>query len=352
MDDHFGTGAIDRPEDFLKPKAWRHEEIAAAFAPAVWKEKNPEGGFITYPKRNQTTQFSCVAYTLSKQLAVDELSENGVYRELSPRSVYPYVFVSPDGGANSLSATKLVSKQGMTLESLLKTDFLSEMEVRSDKGYATDAKQIAFVYKPEGFIECAVDFETIASILDGYQKQGLKKIVAITIVGENNGTWHSAMPKPPGRFSLRSKWYHRVAVTDFGLINKKKFLSIDNSWGTSVGINGQQFLSEDYVPHMYGGIYTLNAPDNWQQLSPSTVTPPKYTWAKDLSVGSSGPDVTALQTALQSMGMFPISSVLKPTGSYFGITRKAVELFQSTFALPVTGSVDALTRAKLNEIFK
>lgn len=344
----YGHGAIDKPEDFLKPVAYLHREIAGAFQPAIWKEKDSKKEFATYPKRNQQTQSSCVLYSLAKQLAVDELVENGKWRELSPRSLYPYV-VAPGGGANSIAAHKLACKQGMTLELLLPTDTLSEDQARKDEGYTTDAKQVAMVYKPGSFIESPSDFETIASILQGYQQLGQKKVVSITLIGSNNGTWQSVMPLPPKNTQPSSLWYHRVVVTDFGLINGKKFLSIDNSWGDAVGNGGQQFLSQDYEPYIYGAIYTLNISD--AKVFQEPVVPPKYNWTVDLDTGASGPDVTALQKALQSMGMFPISSVVSPTGYYGGITRASVILFQKAMAIEGTGKVDAATREKLNTVF-
>jgi hypothetical protein len=347
----FGTGCVDKPEDFFKERAWRDDEIAGTTTrEGMWVEKKINE-FITYPKRNQNNQSSCVSYTLAKQLAVDELQENKVWRELSPRSIYAYTAI-PGVGSSSITATKLAIKQGMTLEYLLRTDGLLENDVIKTDGYASDAKQIALVYKPQSYVECATDFETIAAILQRHKDQGIKKVIAITVIGENNGTWHSTFPQIPNNPNTAKSWYHRVAVTDFGLINGKKVLAIDNSWGENIGNKGQQFLTEEYQPFMYGGMYTLNQEDNWQQIAPSTVTPPKYFWSADLDIGSTGQDVFALQRALQSMGMFPVSSIVKITGAYFGITKKGVELFQVAMALPVTGKVDIETRAKLNAIFK
>lgn len=342
-------GVADRPEDYAQPRAWRHEEIAGAPIPADWKEKDPLKDFVTYPKRNQKSQNSCTCYQLAKQLSIDELTENGVWRELSPRSVYPYQVVQ-GGGANSLLVTKHAAKFGMTLEHLLKTDDLTEEEVVKDTGYVTDAKQVALIYAPDHYIECVPTIENIATILETFKAAGKKKGITFSVVGQNNGTWRSTYPKPPTSKTL-APWYHRVIATDYGLIGGKKAISIDNSWGDGIGNKGQQFLFEDYEPYMYGGIYTLNKPDNWQQLSMPTIKPPTYEWTKDLTIGSSGEDVMMLQIALQSVGMFPIDKVVAPTGSYFGITKKGVELFQAAFMLPVTGIVDMATRKKLNEIF-
>lgn len=344
----FGHGAIDQPEDYFQEGSYRHEEIAGASIPVTWIEKDLATGFDIYPIRNQGAQESCVTYALAKQLAVDELSENGIYRELSPRSLYPYVFV-PGGGSSAINATNVATKQGMTLEYLLPTDGLQESEVEKDTGYGTDAKLIALVYKPDSFIQCPTDFETIASILSSFKAQGKKKVITVTVRGINNGTWFSNFPKPPDP-SNAATWAHRISITDFGLIGGKKVLAFDNTFGINAGNKGQQFFTEDYVPYIYGGIYTLNKPDNLVSLA-QTVPPPTYTWNVDLATGSSGPDVLMLQKALQSMGMFPINTVVIPTGNFYGITKAAVQLFQTNFGLPITGKVDEITRQKLNDIF-
>lgn len=351
-EENFGKGAIDKPEDFLKPDAPVHAEIAGAMQPAVWVEKDPKTGFITFPKRNQGVKSDCTCYAAAKALSIDELSENGHYRELSPDAVYPYV-VQPGGGANSLDVMNFVVGKGMTLEALYASEPLTEAEasdpaLKTNNAIGLDAKQIGMVYAPSKIVQCPTDFETIASILTSFQAQGVKKGVTVTIVGQNNGTWLSTMPAVPSQASTAAFWYHRVVVTDFGLINGKKVLAFDNSWGDQIGNAGQQFFTEDYAPYIYGGVYTISQPDV------STISPmpkPSYDWTVDLQLGSSGPDVVALQTALQSIGMFPLNSIVKPTGYFGGITQEGVKMFQSGFALEVTGVVDAPTIALLNSIF-
>jgi peptidoglycan hydrolase-like protein with peptidoglycan-binding domain len=153
-------------------------------------------------------------------------------------------------------------------------------------------------------------------------------------------------------------WQHRIAVTDFGLINGQKVLSFDNSWGEAVSINGlsypignngQQFLTEAYAPFMYGGIYTLD-PSNITSSTPAT-PPPKHTFTTMFGVGTSGPEVLALQQCLQSLGFFPVNSVIKPTGYFGGISKEGVEMFQAAFGIPVTGTVDTQTILELNKVF-
>ncbi len=70
----------------------------------------------------------------------------------------------------------------------------------------------------------------------------------------------------------------------------------------------------------------------------------------NLSVGSSGPQVVALQTALMSAG-YNIPAIASGAASkgYFGSqTQAAVKLYQAARGIPNTGFVGPLTRAALN----
>ena len=70
-----------------------------------------------------------------------------------------------------------------------------------------------------------------------------------------------------------------------------------------------------------------------------------YNFANNLSVGSTGQDVTELQTILIADGYLNISA---PTGYFGPLTKAAVKLYQSANGIPNTGYVGVLTRASLN----
>ena len=69
-----------------------------------------------------------------------------------------------------------------------------------------------------------------------------------------------------------------------------------------------------------------------------------YVFSNDLSLGSTGNDVTALQTLLARLNLFSLS----PTGYFGSITQTAVENFQSAHGIDPIGLVGPLTRSALN----
>lgn len=83
----------------------------------------------------------------------------------------------------------------------------------------------------------------------------------------------------------------------------------------------------------------------------------------DLTVGSTGPDVTALQQVLQYMGYLPNvvnGQPFAPTGNYLGMTKSAVLQLQNEYAAEIltpegltegTGYAGSSTRAFINKLF-
>ena len=72
-----------------------------------------------------------------------------------------------------------------------------------------------------------------------------------------------------------------------------------------------------------------------------------YVFSNNLSVGSTGADVTALQSWLSSQGYLTMPAGVSM--GYFGsLTKTAVKAYQSKVALPTTGFVGPMTRNLLN----
>lgn len=72
-----------------------------------------------------------------------------------------------------------------------------------------------------------------------------------------------------------------------------------------------------------------------------------YTFNNDLTIGSTGSDVTALQTKLEEAGFLTMPSGVAK--GYFGsLTAAGVKAWQASVGLPATGFFGPLSRAKLN----
>jgi peptidoglycan hydrolase-like protein with peptidoglycan-binding domain len=81
------------------------------------------------------------------------------------------------------------------------------------------------------------------------------------------------------------------------------------------------------------------SPDKAAQAKAAVTSSASVTFTRDLTVGSSGADVTALQNAIG----------VSPATGYFGsITKAAVMAYQASKGIPSTGYVGPLTRASLN----
>lgn len=82
----------------------------------------------------------------------------------------------------------------------------------------------------------------------------------------------------------------------------------------------------------------------------TTTTSPCYQFTTNLSLGSTGADVVALQTWLMGAGFdIPAISSGQTAKGYFGTqTAQALAKYQANVGLKVNGVLDAATRAKLN----
>src|SRR5690242_9426602 len=66
----------------------------------------------------------------------------------------------------------------------------------------------------------------------------------------------------------------------------------------------------------------------------TTTTSVSYAFSRDLTVGSSGADVSALQAILIERGFLHIAA---PTGYFGPLTKSAVAAWQASVGLPSTG---------------
>lgn len=99
-----------------------------------------------------------------------------------------------------------------------------------------------------------------------------------------------------------------------------------SSWGNLWAMNGDNYFTEAYVPHVL-------------EIGTAIVLPYQFIFTKDMQRGDSNNDVIQLQRRLK----------VKPDSGFFGpITLAAVKAYQTANGIPQTGYVGTLTRIRLN----
>ena len=141
---------------------------------------------------------------------------------------------------------------------------------------------------------------------------------------------------------------HGIAAVDNVLKNGKKYIVIDDSWGLAYAVQGQRYISEEFLKArcFYAG-YTQNL-----ILEENTTPKPKHTFTHWMHRGDKNADVVALQNILKYEGMFPINST--STGLYGAVTQSGVKKFQiKYFGTSSNKGYQAgpQTIAKLNELY-
>ncbi|MDD5220838.1 MAG: peptidoglycan-binding domain-containing protein, partial [Candidatus Bipolaricaulis sp.] len=266
----------------------------------------------------------------------------------------------PVAGLYVEKTMKWLNKNGATLEHLLPSNNLNELAIRDLSDYKTGDRQVALVYKPNGFAYLPPNFtfDDIAQILQTGQCMSASVVMTNEGWTNKNGWVEPPLPNTP----QSQLGYHAVTLTDYGLVNGKKTISFEHAWG-NWGYKGKGvgFFQENYLPYMFiPPQYLLNLPNNWRDTQANTTEKPKWNWKYDLYYGmENSTDVKMLQKALKYEGVFPLS--VSETGNFYGITFSAVidlqEKYKNEILIPVgltepTGYVGEATRKVLNRLFK
>jgi hypothetical protein len=164
--------------------------------------------------------------------------------------------------------------------------------------------------------------------------------------------------------------HHSVTARDYFLINGKKYILVQDSWGHhSSSLQGLRLIDQEFIDnHMTFCCGMLDLSNAWREGAepvkpnpdhePKPDEKPKHTFNVTLKYGvTSDPEIVALQDCLKYEGIFPTS--IGSTGNYFQITAKAVKAFQLKYAVASEAEINNLagrsvgpkTRAKLNELY-
>lgn len=323
VENQFGHGA---------KHSWIRTKISRALRPKVGKAGIPfdwNAGFDIeqkigqIPIKNQFQSSSCGGQAKSYWFgAVNALLSGQPYVEQSAKSIYSRILY-PGGGTTVPSMEKDL---GALDESILP----SYRGGTTDEAWMTDtswvnAQNLQLEMAKQGWIAKTVDID-IESIAEAIRDFGG---VIWLIRGQNGNTptWLSPTPKPPSKTNPNLIWGHFMYSGKAFSVNFIKNIGSFQSWGVTVGDNGKQYFTEEYINSGFiTDVFTFEKKT-------------KFIFNRDLKKGDTSSDVFELQKRL---GVVPMTS-------YFGwITFFAVILYQKTHGIPETGFVGPLTRGSLN----
>lgn len=323
------TGAIP---DIKDNRDFRFEEIGKV-AVVDWQEKKD---WKTYESFDQDGSSSCVANAVAKMLGIENLKEEGKFIHFSPRDIYTRRTNKPAEGMYFREAMEIGSKYGATLEQLMPSQGLSETIMNSAEDRTPYDEIIAKTGRGGNYVALPYDINAIATILS----RGKGVLLGFMW---NYNEWDKVIPTLTDTIP---QYCHAICATDFGLLNGKKVIAIDESWGLK-NIK-QRFLTEDWFTRRCVASWYFEDLSNKKAIGITE----KYRFLFDLEVGMSSGDVMKLQQLLKEMGFFPANQDC--TGYYGGITAKAVLDFQLNYGIVANkdeagaGRFGPKTREKLN----
>lgn len=314
------TGCLDdnrKEED--KAKDW-HKDLAMSGV-VDWKEKD-FNDIKTFPVRNQAQSSSCVAQTLALMMGIENFLEEGRFIEFSAKDIYTRRS-NNSGGMIGVEALDIIRKNGATLEVLIPSQNMGETEINQITRKVSDT-EIAKIFKIKDYWQLPFSLEQIATIMESGKKNGVAKPLMTWFMFPRK-EWDSKPAITNSNFDIV---HHSVTAIDYGMMNGKKGIFIQDSWGLhNSTVNGLRFISEDYLPRMTFCAYVNDLPNNHQE-KPVIEIPTSV-----LRLGSKGEDVKKLQKLLG----------ITADGIFGKMTRLAVQAFQLKNNLYADGIVGKKT---------
>lgn len=348
----------ERPAE-AKVKDIFQVELVASTAPVEWKEKKDKD-WRKFPEQNQDGSGSCVAQTVKKLGGIQLFLKEGKYVEFSATPIYQARSNRPGGGMIGVEAFDIWKRDGLTLESLVPSFKMndSQMDAYPVEQYEKD---IAKVFAIANHVGLPVkDFETIASTIQATGGKGVMVWFYFT-----HSEWGQKFPKVITEnldLYASNTARHSVAAVDFGLINGKKYIKIEDS--AHFGGISERWISEEFfVARNWFARYNMNFKFQDQtQPAPTpeptpTPTPgkPKYTFTKPLEFialdeygkisdlakhEAQKKDVTVLQDILRYEGFFPVN--VSSTGYFGATTARALYNWQVKHAVAPLSELDSI----------
>lgn len=342
------SGAVidERPES-EKEKDYRFEEIVAAINPVNWIEKSRDQ-WRKFPIFNQDGSGSCVAQTEAKEMGIMRWLRDKIYVHFSATDIYQRRSNKPAGGMAAVDARN-IARKGATLEALVPSQGMNDGQMDS-AAIEEYKRKVGEVFAVPNFVALPIkDIDTVASLI---QTTG-KGVMVWFYFEYREWTDTPQVMNPKLDLYAASTNRHSVTAVDFTLVNGKKALIIEDSWGPTFGLNGQRVITEDFYKarNWYAGyLVNFQFEDQTQPLpqpQPTPIPKPKYRFTKSLVFGTTNADVKALQDILRYEGLFPQNTA--STGYYGAITAKGVYQFQVRHKVAPMAELNALQGRRAGE---
>ncbi len=332
---NFNPGGI---QDRVDLRDYDIKEIAGAALPFDWNVPFDIEASLPdkIPVKDQDGSYSCGGQAWSYLATVLEALATGTLEERSAKYIYAQTY-QQGGGSTGRDNANIFAMQGVARETFTPS---YENGLPPHETFMTRGQDVTAEARVNALLDRSYPYAQVTGGIDAIA-QAIRDHggVILGIDGQDNGTWLSAFPKPPTAIV----WRHWVYAGKAKMINGIKHIGFLNSWGSAVGENGWQWLSEDWFTS--GHVWSA-----WTHVffNPAPLPSPfKHTFNIDIEYGNQNKEVTALQTALQLEGFFPANIV---PSTYFGlITRAAVVKYQVKNGINPVGRVGPITRAALNK---
>lgn len=351
----FPTGAgIDYRTEEQKAKDWRPEEAFASASPVMWKEKTIEEieADIKAHSISQGSTSRCVSEYAGIALEMAERAESGLSVIFSRRDIYCRRVNRPQEGMGMADLFKLM-REGACLESQLPSTDVIESEI--NKPYAVTDEMIkarATYASGSSFTWAQWTMDDIARMID----QGTPVCLFWFFDDSQSNEWWKEKPAINRSMGVADNGTarHQATAINYCMIGGEEHLVVMDSAGQGTGAGVQRnirFVSESFFKvRCYGAGFTIDK----KNLDYKPDTGFTYNFTRNLSMGSTGDDVEALQKILVLEGCLVLKT---PTKLYAGMTHAGVKKLQEKYAKEIlaplglkigTGNFANATRAFIN----
>lgn len=321
---NYNGGLQDTRSQEEKNKDFKHIELFG-FGKVSWVEK-PISGWKSFPIRNQNGSSMCGAFSGAKVLGANNISEYG-FKNLDTRFIYNLRKNKTSEGMAMYDLFDVLCKYGAPEDNTLTSDNLNETQANQYQ-YVDSVKEEALKYKGSSYVFTSNNIDEIyTAVQNGY--------FPILLIRCHISEWTSEPKVIDGFTTANFNVSHFIPVVDATLYKGKKCLIIEDSWGSSYGINGRRILSEDFLDQrLIAAGYVID----WKKLPEPKK--PSYTFTKPLKKGMNNKDVIALQDILKyEKVMIPTQ---ESTGLYGSITANAVKKLWKKYNIATEQEINSL----------